>query len=486
MACQIELFILSGPRAGKRVRIPSEGATLGRSRMSDIPLEDELLSRQHCRFFVAGEEAFIQDLGSSNGTLVNGLSLGEAPQGVREGDLVTVGNTVFRVSLLSDTSPAPAPAPAIEKTVKTTPSPMPAAPAPTFTPSPAPMPATVDLGLGEPPAAAPKATEVPKEVDLGLSDAAQETHARKSPLRGLIFALGALLLLVVGAVGVSMALDQQRAPAAPRQLPSVREQPFEFHYESLRIDQNTLYRYTLTYESTGMLSLTSVDLGEADRSFKKEQKLSEQSQASLRKELLESQYAQIPQIYPEDSADGVSLNRKRLTIAWGSDVWSRTAENASVRKFDALCERLENFARLELGVVATKYSVSELEAMAQEQLTLARAYWEQRDLDDEKLFRSVTAYEQGLNYLLTLNPKPAFAVELTKELSTAEALLTERYETACFEVEQARATMRYEDARDHLQRILRMIPNRDDERNLKASQELRTIERFLMKGGRRS
>ena len=72
---KISLTVVTGPRAGAVFEVSSLGATLGRSRVADIHLEDGLLSRLHCRFYEEAGQAMVQDLGSSNGTLLNGVAV---------------------------------------------------------------------------------------------------------------------------------------------------------------------------------------------------------------------------------------------------------------------------------------------------------------------------------------------------------------------------------------------------------------------------
>jgi hypothetical protein len=75
--------------------------------------------------------------------------------------------------------------------------------------------------------------------------------------------------------------------------------------------------------------------------------------------------------------------------------------------------------------------------------------------------------------------------ELSDGLFEAEALLAKRYEDSLFQVEQAMNTQQYEVAMQHLQKILRMIPDRDDSRHGQASEKLLMVERRRgMKGGR--
>ena len=105
---RIVLTVITGPEMGRRLEVAPEGATLGRSsRMADLKLSDGMLSRLHCRFFLEGDRAMVQDLGSSNGTSLNGTPLGAEPSAMAPGDVVTVGETGLRVTL-EDAAPGPA------------------------------------------------------------------------------------------------------------------------------------------------------------------------------------------------------------------------------------------------------------------------------------------------------------------------------------------------------------------------------------------
>ncbi len=85
------LLLLSGPSAGLRQDVTTE-ATLGRSPSCEIPLEDSRVSRRHAKIFVKDGETRIVDLGSRNGTVVNGEKIeGEAI--LLPGDRVQVGET---------------------------------------------------------------------------------------------------------------------------------------------------------------------------------------------------------------------------------------------------------------------------------------------------------------------------------------------------------------------------------------------------------
>lgn len=71
------------------------GATIGRSRSSRIPVTDQFISTSHARVFRKGHFWFVEDLGSLNGTYVNGRRIsGEQQLHLR--DEIRVGETVLR------------------------------------------------------------------------------------------------------------------------------------------------------------------------------------------------------------------------------------------------------------------------------------------------------------------------------------------------------------------------------------------------------
>jgi Protein of unknown function (DUF3662)/FHA domain len=77
---------------GRRVLLPPDGATLGRSRGCDVVLSDTNVSRQHAQVQPGPGGWTIEDLGSTNGVSVNGRSI-IAPQLVRDGDVIELGTT---------------------------------------------------------------------------------------------------------------------------------------------------------------------------------------------------------------------------------------------------------------------------------------------------------------------------------------------------------------------------------------------------------
>lgn len=70
---------------------------VGRSPSSDIVIDEPFVSATHARFTLQGPALVLEDLGSTNGTMVNGHLIGQ-PVTLRDGDEVQVGDTIMRVS----------------------------------------------------------------------------------------------------------------------------------------------------------------------------------------------------------------------------------------------------------------------------------------------------------------------------------------------------------------------------------------------------
>jgi len=79
---------------------PGTAKTIGRATQADFIVEAALVSRVHCRLTASRDnELVVEDLDSTNGTLVNGEPVGRAV--LKIGDTLTVGRLELRVQLAS-------------------------------------------------------------------------------------------------------------------------------------------------------------------------------------------------------------------------------------------------------------------------------------------------------------------------------------------------------------------------------------------------
>lgn len=95
---QAELAIESGPDAGHNHRAGDHAVRLGRSPDNDVILRDPATSGHHARLERRGEAFWIVDLGSTNGTFVNGEPVQEKQ--LNDGDRLTIGQNSVHFSLV--------------------------------------------------------------------------------------------------------------------------------------------------------------------------------------------------------------------------------------------------------------------------------------------------------------------------------------------------------------------------------------------------
>jgi pSer/pThr/pTyr-binding forkhead associated (FHA) protein len=119
MAAIVRLTVLTGPHKGSRFCLRGSGpALLGRANECDIRFcgdnRDLCISRRHCRLTFEPPMLSVEDLGSGNGTYINGhrcepvacndacdgSHLEQEPCAASDGDIMTVGGTSLQVSII--------------------------------------------------------------------------------------------------------------------------------------------------------------------------------------------------------------------------------------------------------------------------------------------------------------------------------------------------------------------------------------------------
>jgi len=95
---QAELTIESGPDAGHSHRATDHALRMGRSPDNDVIFRDPATSGHHARLERRGEQFWLIDLGSTNGTFVNGESVQERQ--LNHGDRLTIGQNSVHFGLI--------------------------------------------------------------------------------------------------------------------------------------------------------------------------------------------------------------------------------------------------------------------------------------------------------------------------------------------------------------------------------------------------
>lgn len=91
------LSVEAGPKELRGVKIAVNGPVIvGRSPGADIIIAASYVSGRHAEFKLMGQNLFVEDLGSTNGTLVNGSRI-TGPCALKNNDVVNVGDVSIRV-----------------------------------------------------------------------------------------------------------------------------------------------------------------------------------------------------------------------------------------------------------------------------------------------------------------------------------------------------------------------------------------------------
>ncbi len=148
MTSQFQLIMRTGPVPGTVYPLEGEQLTIGRDPSNSIHIADAEVSRRHARLMFQGGRYVLEDLGSTNGTFVNGRRI-SAPYVLKPGDVISLGESISLVFEAVAFDPgATVVAPSAKATVAAPPPAAavppahPAAPAPAFRPPSTAVPQT--------------------------------------------------------------------------------------------------------------------------------------------------------------------------------------------------------------------------------------------------------------------------------------------------------------------------------------------------------
>jgi two-component system cell cycle response regulator len=88
------LVVIYGLDLGKKYNVDRPSIVIGRSSKADIQIDQESVSRNHCKLINTGKSIMLRDLGSTNGTYVNDELVDEYV--LRDGDLIKIGRCIFK------------------------------------------------------------------------------------------------------------------------------------------------------------------------------------------------------------------------------------------------------------------------------------------------------------------------------------------------------------------------------------------------------
>ena len=91
---RLEVVAAMGVEPGSAFTV-GEGAMMGRSDGADIRIDDPFASSAHARIFSRGDFMYVEDMGSTNGTYLNGRQIRDAER-LKMADVIRIGDSEYR------------------------------------------------------------------------------------------------------------------------------------------------------------------------------------------------------------------------------------------------------------------------------------------------------------------------------------------------------------------------------------------------------
>jgi len=439
-----------GVNTGSTYAVKPEGISIGRASQNDIHIPDEELSRHHCKLYFLGEDLWVSDLATLNGTLVNGQPA-EEPVKLAHGDRLHIGDSEL---LLLDTNEPNVSA----STLKT-------------------------AGDTAPPITLPQPNV--SNIDLGFSgtEAASDSQANASTKKTLILAGTAFLVICLIAVIIKLITSDATKITTPMtviQVPATRS--LELLYAKIEANEHNIFRYDLQLDAEGHLSVRIDDLIQGRHVTKKTE---EPIDKNLRSEIIRKfERASFQNMEPryEGIPRANTWNTYKLTAV--IDGQAKTVEvrnRLEPEAFKALREEIETFGRNELGLWAIEFSREKLIDLARESQIVGQKRFDEREIRLDNLFNAIGNFKSAIAYLETIEPKPEFYDETVNALAAADLELEEIYTEHNWQADHAINTRNWVTAAKILRELMDIIPDRADPRNRETERRLLDVESRIQK-----
>lgn len=438
MVKKVHILVVGGPGERREIEVPADGVRIGRSSRNDVSIADESMSRFQCRFFFKpGEGLWVSDLGSANGTLVNGKIVQE--QRLYLNDEVMAGDTRLRVICVDECA----------------------------TTGPSPTRLTVP--------------EVPLDLGLKKGGVAPEAMDAGRIRRKLIWLAGVMVVVVLlawmpwGRLAGMLPWGKKPVADAPREVfPDL-----EVVLERVEGSASNIFRYAL--EIKGASLVVQVDDLQSNRHVRREKRVAAELLQDLARSLesgglfeLRDEYAGLAPGIHESSDLSVTIGVKTRRI--------KVVNHIEPEVFASARGVIEEFGKNELGLAALAIDPATLADKAREALLQGKKMWDEREVRSENIFKAIRAYKECEWYLETIEPKPDFYRESVGAKADCERELQRRYDDLRFLAERAVKLRDWKEADRQLKVIREMIPDPSDERYQSADKMMVDVGRHLAVG----
>ena len=250
-----------------------------------------------------------------------------------------------------------------------------------------------------------------------------------------------------------------------------------FAYEKIEAGPRSIYRYAVTYDGSSKSLGVRVDDVPSGRRVKESAELSADARARLVDVFSSPDLYRLAPEYAGNPSEPGTVKGFSLHMVRSGRVLDISVENApEPQAFQDMRMKLEAFADSELGLFAIHMPVERLKELSAEACRVADAKWAERDSRFGNLAEALRKYDEAINYLKTVDPKPADYESIRERRKRVKDRLDDVFREHRVNAEQAIGTQNWEQAKYELQILLELVDDKDDARNREASRKLLEVE----------
>ena len=446
----MNLYFFNGPWKGKSVALQPPGLCIGRETDNDIQLLVAGISRYHAKVSFDGKNWSILDLGSTNGTKVNGKLISSAVT-LSDGDEIILGDQIIIFKAKEGESNEP-------KTVKTIPPP-PTPPAKIEPPQPVEMKHQTPP---PPPPAEEKKEKTPVDqakINIFAKDDKDKKSSagdgKKPQGKRNMKLLFPVLVVSLGVVAVALFVKINTIPAEePTNAAKPAAKPdVLIHYVRTTTEPNNIFRFEFTLENEkAEFILDDLKYG---REFRKTfEKINPIFLQSLEESIRATDFFKLKQD-PDDSLYSGKTDEKRvLTIAMDHRINTISVHNAYAQSsFENIEKAIERFAG-DNGISTVSMNVNEMRKYAFDTFRKAEDLFANYQAKSENLREAIKRYSLSMEYLDQFVPRPKEWDIARKRLAEAKKIYKEMLAQYSFNITRYQKLKQYDKAAAECQKAM--------------------------------
>ncbi len=451
----MKIHFLNGLNKGSSRTLPPQGVSIGRESDNDISLLTEGVSRYHIKIELRGDSWIVRDMGSTNGTEVNGKSI-PMSQVLQEGDLISVGDQNIRigdeklVSVMNDVKPPPSINASTTSQLN----------APLQTPK-------LDNVFEQKPLN--QEVQNIEQDNVSLKDMnifenengnSKNTTKNKSNFIKLLFNVSFYFIIILIAVGaILLFLNDSEQKETTRKKSSVvkieKEHPLVLCYEKKKISKDNIFRYYLQLEeNSARLVLDEIKEG---RTFSANiANIDKTIISQLKKQIENSEFMDISQRHSSIINDG-SESIISISVVLNNKVKEITIRNEAPK---GAFEKVENLVKdFSLNTLGIPFAISseETKQIGMDAFYKAEELFRNYEAKPLNLYLAIRNYKRAENMLgqFPYEKEELVKARLQNKKATQLSIkIIKKYKLA---ISQAFQEKNYAKARRYLAKIMNMV-----------------------------